>query len=89
MSRPSMEALPNGRYADEPDLGGPKVSQMTWAPSTAAESDGNPPSVYVAPPRERRIVLPSFWQVVMSSLDRLACMAVYVPDGLTRLRDSS
>jgi hypothetical protein len=57
-SKPSITADPNGLRAEEPDCTGPNVFHSRLAPATAAEDDENPPSVYVAPPTERRMVLP-------------------------------
>ncbi len=55
-SKPSMTEFPNGR-GDEPVLG-PKIDQMLLAAAIAAADDEKPPSVYVAPPIERRMVFP-------------------------------
>lgn len=49
--------------------GGPKVCQTNSAPAFAAGSELNPPSLYVAPPIESRMVFPFFWHVVISSLN--------------------
>ena len=69
-SKPSTEALPKGRRAEELGSCGPKVAQIWSAAALACCSEVKPPSVYVAPPMERRIVLPFVWQVFMSSLRR-------------------
>ena len=57
-SKPSITALPKGRGAVLPEVLGPKIDQMFVAAAAAAAEEGKPPSVYVAPPIERRIVLP-------------------------------
>ena len=57
-SKPSTTLVPNGRGDDELDEEGPKIDQMLLAAVTAAEDELKPPSVYVAPPMESRIVLP-------------------------------
>lgn len=68
-SNPSTTASPKGRRAELLESG-PKVSQINWAPAVAASVEVNPPSEYVAPPIERRIVLPAAWHVLMSSLEK-------------------
>jgi hypothetical protein len=68
-SNPSMLEDPNGRRAEGDDCGGPKRAQILSAPISAAEAEEKPPSVYVAPPIERRIVFPyEFWHVAISAL---------------------
>lgn len=67
-SKPSTLEVPKGRSAFEDLFSGPKVAQSLVALSMAAEDEGKPPSVYVAPPSERRTVLPLDWQALMSSL---------------------
>jgi hypothetical protein len=57
-SKPSITALPNGRGELLPATLGPKMDQMFVAAAVAAAVEENPPSVYVAPPIERRMVLP-------------------------------
>lgn len=56
-SNPSITALPNGR-GTVVSVRGPKIFQMFVAAVTAAAEVEKPPSVYVAPPTERRMVLP-------------------------------
>jgi hypothetical protein len=56
-SKPSMTVCPNGRGEELP-VSGPKILQRLVAAVTAAADDEKPPSVYVEPPTERRIVFP-------------------------------
>jgi hypothetical protein len=57
-SKPSITELPKGRGAALPACLGPKMDQMLLAAATAAASELKPPSEYVAPPTESRIVFP-------------------------------
>jgi hypothetical protein len=56
-SNPSMTELPNGRGTED-EVEGPKIDQILFAAVTAASEEEKPPSVYVDPPMESRIVLP-------------------------------
>ena len=57
-SKPSITELPKGRGEDEPETGGPKMDQRLLAAVTAAAEEEKPPSLYVEPPTDRRIVFP-------------------------------
>ena len=74
-SNPSKATSPKGRRALEPSCLGPKVSHISFAPSLASSSDLKPPSLYVAPPIERRIVLFFFWHVAISLLHDVSRLA--------------
>jgi len=56
-SNPSITEFPKGRGAEE-EVEGPKIAQILFAAVTAAADELKPPSVYVDPPTESRIVLP-------------------------------
>lgn len=56
-SKPSTTALPKGRGAPLLVLG-PNIEKMLSAAAVAAADDAKPPSEYVAPPMESRIVFP-------------------------------
>lgn len=67
-SKPSTADVPNGRGAVELAEYGPKMAQMFVATAVAAAAVLKPPSVYVAPPIESRIVLPYVvWHSAMSA----------------------
>lgn len=51
----------------KPLFTGPKVLQTSSAAASAAASLEKPPSVYVAPPIDSKIVFPKLWQVLISS----------------------
>ena len=56
-SKPSMTAVPKGRGTVDPDCTGPNMAQSNSAAAVASAAEAKPPSVYVAPPTERRMVL--------------------------------
>lgn len=57
-SKPSTTEVPKGRGELEPDWTGPKMDHILVAAVTAAAEEEKPPSVYVAPPKDSRIVFP-------------------------------
>jgi hypothetical protein len=71
-SNPSTIAAPKGRSLDTavdwPGAGRPNMVQ-SWFALLKKVAVVKPPSLYVEPPRERRIFFPKVtWQVVMSAL---------------------
>ena len=67
-SKPSITERPNGRFttllAEEDGGGGPNMAHSVSAQEIASAEEEKPPSVYVAPPRESRIVFP--WDLHLS-----------------------
>ena len=57
-SKPSITEVPKGRGTEDDELEGPKIAHILFAAVTASSDELKPPSLYVDPPTESRIVLP-------------------------------
>jgi hypothetical protein len=68
-SNPSTTEVPKGRGIDVFEVAGPKIDQMLSAAEIASAEVLKPPSEYVDPPTERRIVFPYVdWHSAISAL---------------------